>query len=67
VLASLAASRTDSLLASGDGQLAALTGGCTLPSSSVGVSVVADEELGAPLLHRKPLMYGSAAHVTPLV
>jgi hypothetical protein len=50
VLASLAASRTDSLLASGDGRLAALTGGYHVAFLVGTVFAVAAAFLGAALL-----------------
>jgi hypothetical protein len=50
VLASLAASRTDSLLSSGDGELAALTGGYNLAVLVGAVFSVAAAALGALLL-----------------
>jgi EmrB/QacA subfamily drug resistance transporter len=61
VLASLAASRTDSLRASGDGQLAALTGGYHAAFLVGAVFAVAAASLGALLLragHRAPAQAG---------
>jgi MFS family permease len=61
ILASLAASRTDSLRASGDGQLAALTGGYHAAFLVGAVFAVAAASLGALLLragHRAPAQAG---------
>jgi len=63
VLASLAVSRTDSLLASGDGQLAALTGGYHLGFLVGAVFVAVAATLGALVLRTAP--GGAPAQVEP--
>jgi EmrB/QacA subfamily drug resistance transporter len=55
VLASLAASRTDTLLASGEGQLAALTGGYHLAFFVGALFAVTAAVLGAVLLRPRPV------------
>ena len=55
VLASLAASRTDTLLASGEGQLAALTGGYHLAFLVGALFAVTAAVLGAVLLRPRPV------------
>jgi EmrB/QacA subfamily drug resistance transporter len=54
VLASLAASRTDNLLASGDGELAALTGGYNLAFLVGAIFALTAAVLGATLLRTAP-------------
>jgi EmrB/QacA subfamily drug resistance transporter len=54
VLASLAASRTDNLLASGDGELAALTGGYNLAFLVGAIFALTAAALGATLLRATP-------------
>jgi EmrB/QacA subfamily drug resistance transporter len=67
VLASLAASRTDTLLASGDGQLVALTGGYHLAFLVGAVFAVAAAAVGAVFLRTRqaPMPEAADAHAIP--
>jgi len=62
VLASLAASRTDTLASSGDGELAALTGGYHLAFLVGAIFAVAAAAIGAALLRPG---HAAAAHAEP--
>jgi hypothetical protein len=58
ILASIAASRTDSLLASGDGELAALNGGYRIAFLVGALFAAAAALMGALLLRAKMPAYG---------
>lgn len=65
VLASIAASRTDSLAASGDGQLAALTGGYHLAFLVGGLFALAAAALGVAFMRTSGAAAGTHAEAVP--
>jgi hypothetical protein len=65
VLASLAASRTDTLLAAGDGRLEALTGGYHLAFLAGAVCAAAAAAIGAALLRPGAALAGAHGEPVP--